>query len=471
MLFFVKDSRNRILYPSKKSRWADKLVKEGKAKWIRRKIIILQLNYPVLEKPRDQISYFVIGMDTGYMNIGFALYKITGKKAQKICSGTGFLRTSEVTELIIERKMYRRVKRQVNRKNNPTPKFKHVKSHRIKPVVEELSKVHTPTCRHLSKSHFKTIDLLNQLAPIEHTHLNIEYASFDTQKITGNKNPHGSKSGMNEKQYVLYRDNYTCRYCGTKKGIFEVHHKQPRSQGGSNKPGNLITLCKKCHTAHHKGKIDANGSVDGNNTKPTTLGVIMPEIYKQLANKLPTYKYYGYETKEFRQQHGIEKSHSNDASCLALMGLEIDEIIDYKIELNYLEFRRHMRAATCRLEDRKYYVYGDPDKKIVAWNRNKKIEADPKNKKLKKKEKPSLVEYRKTHINQKLIAMPGRRMYFNTKYGSTWKTPGAVFRDKSTGVVYVSKSNRHNCVTSTTGVIVKNRDIEWIKRYSGAVFL
>ena len=99
MIFFVKDSRNRILYPSIKDRWAEKLVKRGRAKWIRRRVIILQLGYEVREAPRDKISYFSIGNDTGYGNIGLSLVKITGNRVLKILSGTGTLRTAVLRHL------------------------------------------------------------------------------------------------------------------------------------------------------------------------------------------------------------------------------------------------------------------------------------------------------------------------------------------------------------------------------------
>jgi len=34
------------------------------------------------------------------------------------------------------------------------------------------------------------------------------------------------------RQFILERDNYTCQYCGDKKGPFEVDHVMPRSRGG-----------------------------------------------------------------------------------------------------------------------------------------------------------------------------------------------------------------------------------------------
>jgi len=78
MLIFVQDARNKPLYPTTKVDWAEKLVRQGKAKWIRKRVIILRLNYVVTNPPRDEISFFSIGLDSGYKNIGYCIFKITG---------------------------------------------------------------------------------------------------------------------------------------------------------------------------------------------------------------------------------------------------------------------------------------------------------------------------------------------------------------------------------------------------------
>ena len=50
---------------------------------------------------------------------------------------------------------------------------------------------------------------------------------------------------------VYLRDDCTCKGCGKKmvpnKKKFDVHHKIPFSDGGSNDLNNLITLCRSCH--------------------------------------------------------------------------------------------------------------------------------------------------------------------------------------------------------------------------------
>ena len=48
------------------------------------------------------------------------------------------------------------------------------------------------------------------------------------------------------KRDVLNRDNWTCQVC-KKSHSSQVHHIIPRSSGGSDNVGNLITLCNRCH--------------------------------------------------------------------------------------------------------------------------------------------------------------------------------------------------------------------------------
>lgn len=64
---------------------------------------------------------------------------------------------------------------------------------------------------------------------------------------------------QNLKTKILKRDDYTCQRCGHRSGphadgdgrILQVHHKHKRSEGGSDDPKNLTTLCRPCHGVQH----------------------------------------------------------------------------------------------------------------------------------------------------------------------------------------------------------------------------
>ncbi|OPY31829.1 MAG: HNH endonuclease [Methanomassiliicoccales archaeon PtaU1.Bin124] len=59
---------------------------------------------------------------------------------------------------------------------------------------------------------------------------------------------------------ILRRDRFTCQECGRTfqdlpkkrngRAALEVHHIIPRCRGGTEHPGNLITLCHDCHRTH-----------------------------------------------------------------------------------------------------------------------------------------------------------------------------------------------------------------------------
>jgi len=51
----------------------------------------------------------------------------------------------------------------------------------------------------------------------------------------------------------MIRDGFRCQADGCHNTHFlEVHHKIPRSRGGTNAPDNLITLCSACHRQAHR---------------------------------------------------------------------------------------------------------------------------------------------------------------------------------------------------------------------------
>jgi hypothetical protein len=52
--------------------------------------------------------------------------------------------------------------------------------------------------------------------------------------------------GCSARDSIVHRDRFSCQGCG-KRTRGQVHHILSRSQGGSDAPANLITLCGRCH--------------------------------------------------------------------------------------------------------------------------------------------------------------------------------------------------------------------------------
>ena len=58
------------------------------------------------------------------------------------------------------------------------------------------------------------------------------------------------------RKQVLRRDGWRCQVCGSRQNL-QVHHKQLRSQQGSDDDLNLITLCAGCHEKLHRSCRDS----------------------------------------------------------------------------------------------------------------------------------------------------------------------------------------------------------------------
>lgn len=59
--------------------------------------------------------------------------------------------------------------------------------------------------------------------------------------------------------FVFARDEGTCQYCGNPVKIesCHCHHVLPLSEGGTNHPTNLKTLCDDCHKQRHPFMLSA----------------------------------------------------------------------------------------------------------------------------------------------------------------------------------------------------------------------
>lgn len=91
--------------------------------------------------------------------------------------------------------------------------------------------------------------------------------TFDTMDYRKESNAfYNSPEWRKVREYVLMRDNFLCVQCG--EPAHDVHHKRHLNSHNlynteiSMNPDNLISLCKACHTRHHKQNcqvFDENG--------------------------------------------------------------------------------------------------------------------------------------------------------------------------------------------------------------------
>jgi hypothetical protein len=285
---------------------ARKLLKAGKARAVQTAPFTIQLIYG----SSGYTQPITLGVDSGYENIG--LSAVTDK--QELFSAEVKLR-DDISDLLTERRTYRRARR--NRLWHRPPRF----DNRKKPDGSL-----PPSIQHKLDSHLRIIDKVSRILPI--TNIIVETANFDIQKINnpdiaGAEYQNGVQKGFeNVKAYVRARDNYTCQICGKKAADIEVHHIIPRSQGGTNKPDNLITLCSKCHKHLHTHPKELEKLQKTKHSKQFKAETFMSVVRWMLANKLKELGYavthtYGYLTKSNRIALGLPKTHANDAFCIA----------------------------------------------------------------------------------------------------------------------------------------------------------
>jgi len=302
----VLNQRGKPLMPTSQ-RKARLLLKAKKAKIVGHRSFTIQLKYATGETKQS----ITLGVDAGYKNVGISI--ISPKK--EFLSSEIQLLEGQV-ERNKERRMYRNNRRSKLRYRKPRFDNRSIPEGWLAPSIQ-----------HKFDSHIKFIEHLKSVFPI--TEVIIEVAAFDIQKI---KNPDISeteyqngeqKDFWNLREYVFHRDRHQCQSpkCQEKKEqdknqILRTHHIGFWKQDRSNRPGNLITLCTKCHTPkNHK----ENGMLFGWEPKIKSFRseTFMSTVGWKMVNQLECKHTYGYLTKSKRINQKVEKTHYNDAFCVA----------------------------------------------------------------------------------------------------------------------------------------------------------
>jgi hypothetical protein len=280
------------------------LLKEGKAKVVKREPFIIQLLYATGEAKQD----IILGVDAGSKKIG--LSATTDK--QELFSAELELR-NDIVDLLSTRRQNRRTRR--NRLRYRKPRFLNRVSRKKKGWL-------APSIEHKINTHLHIINKLHQILSI--TKIIVEVASFDIQKIknpdvSGKEYQQGEQLGFwNIREYVLWRDGHKCQgKKGCKNKILNVHHIESRKIGGDS-PGNLITLCEECHTDYHNGKLKLNLKRNQSFRDAAFMGIMRWAFYNKLKEIFPDVKMtYGYITKNTRIQNNLPKEHRIDALCIS----------------------------------------------------------------------------------------------------------------------------------------------------------
>ena len=313
MFVYVLDKNGQPLMPTSRFGEVRRLLKEGKAKVVRREPFTIKLLY---EPETDIVQECYCGVDTGSKHIGVA-----------VVSNDKVLYQSQ-TELRDDIKKKMDVRR-VHRRNRRNRKTRYRKPRFLNRSNSTRSDRLPPSVKHKVQAHIVEIEFCKKILPI--ADLILEVSQFDTALM---KNPSlmsekvkhwGYQKGFNygyssRRSAILHRDNYTCQCCGKKNCRLEVHHIKFRSNGGTDDEENLITLCEDCHKGVHAGIIVLNKKPKkSKNLKYAThMSVIRSCLLKEYPDAIETF---GFVTSENRNHLKLEKDHYIDACVIASGGL------------------------------------------------------------------------------------------------------------------------------------------------------
>jgi len=319
MYVYVISKNKSPLMPCKSAK-AQHLLKAKKAKVIKRNPFTIKLLWDCEENTQKVVA----GMDTGSEKVGCAAIA-----NNKVVYQSEIQLRLDVSKKMEQRRMYRR-----NRRSKKTRYRKARWQNRAS--IRKIGRT-VPSIESKVNSHMREKKFVESILPI--SKWRVETASFDIHKISnpdvdGADYQNGSQKGFyNVRAYVLHRDEYQCQKCKTKKGKLHVHHIVFRSDGGTNTPSNLITLCKSCHDKIHLGEFKIRGK--RSKTKHATeIGIIKSQLKKQFGDFEETF---GYETKFKREQIlQLPKTHYYDA---VLICCEDNEVVSLS---SVVYFKKHI---------------------------------------------------------------------------------------------------------------------------------
>ncbi len=304
------------------------LLKSGNAKVIKRAPFTIKM----IGGCSGYKQNLVAGMDTGSKTVGCAVIGL----GQVIYQSQVALR-QDVSKKVQQRAMYRRNRRGRKCRYRPA-RWDNRASMRADGRL-------APSTKSKLDSHKREKNFIESILPI--TEWKVETASFDIHKITnpdvkGKSYQAGEqKDFYNVKAYILHRDDYRCR-SGRKckhSNKLHVHHIQFRSNGGTNAPANLITLCKTCHDDLHAGKFEFKAK-KSKTKHATEIGVIKSRLKEDWTFT----ETFGFETKFKREQFlKLPKEHYYDAVAICL---EDGELVKPSSKVLY---KRHVAKGDYQL--------------------------------------------------------------------------------------------------------------------------
>ena len=316
-MVYVQNHLGQPLMPTQDHRKVRLLLKAGAAVVVRRTPFTIRLT----TRTKTYVQPVILGVDAGSKTVG-----MSAATHEEEVFAAELTPRNDVVKNLADRREFR-----LSRRGRTTryrqPRFNNRVHSKHKGWL-------APSVEVKIQEHITSIKRACELLPIGK--VVVETAEFDLQLLKsiadgmpvpqGENYQKGEMYGFyNVRQYVFFRDGYTCQCCGAHgKGIkFHTHHLESRKTGG-NAPDDLVTVCDKCHKAFHAGLI-TDAKLKKRRRKSTRDAAFMGIMRKTLLQRLraelpiPVVETRGYITKATRERLlKLPKSHTNDALAIAM---------------------------------------------------------------------------------------------------------------------------------------------------------
>ena len=185
-----------------------------------------------------------------------------------------------------------------------------------------------PSIKQKKDAILRVLYQLNRWIDIQEYYL--EDVCIDIRAMTDDYKPYrwqyqkSNRLDENLRKATILRDGCRCQECGKSNCMLEVHHIRARKYGGANTIGNLITLCPGCHQKTEGREQDFEekyfNMIKSSPKKfDYAMHVMQGKTYlrKKISELGILHLTTGGDTANKRVEWDIEKSHSNDAICIA----------------------------------------------------------------------------------------------------------------------------------------------------------
>ena len=473
------------------------LLREKKASIIKKVPFTIKLNY----KTGSATQKGYLGVDTGFQHIGISVVRENVEGNYTVISKTEYaLRTTMKKRSLIEARAslrrgrrfrntpYRHPKWHFHRKQVYVTKAikrkKHTTHWKKKPIRFTSSRPAgwlPPSIQQKVDHTIAIIKTYKEILPDSiTTNVNIEVGRFDVARM---KNPeiHGEMYQQgpqydheNVRAYVFERDGYKCQCCkkkaGTKRKDGSVvkiiaHHIDFVSQGATDDPDGMITICNKCHTTknHKPGGILYKWMMEGKKmARRYRDATFMNILRKRLFDAFPDCHFtYGNFTKVNREKLKLDKTHANDATAIALSYifyiLKDAVVVSDNEETVYIQQVRKKKRSLHEQTPRKGKK-GEPNTKQVRNKKNTKSVTV----KMKRMVDGKPVRDKNKHIvyDHKTISLFDKVLY-NGKVGWVTSFTKSSCRIQDADGNYIVKSDKYDSIP-VTEVTYLHHNSNWL---------